>query len=273
MKGIFMNINFNIIFSFFLPYIYIILSAFLLNSIIFFYLPKAEVDFIKDESLALSYKKYTFYSNLKDINGNDVLNNSKQQTSQSLLKYNLKAIYYTNINSGWLVIEENSGINSYVLSYGEKVDGYTVSKLFRSYVIFEKDKKEYKLEIKELSTYDSINNGTKEEIIVKNNGAIINRDYLNSYISNVDKVWNNIAISEIKNGEAINGFKIDKVNKDSVFWKIGLKEGDIIKAVNNNIVNSYAEAFKIYNDINNINSINISILRNNKVMEMNYEIN
>ena len=160
MKGIFMNINFNIIFQKALPYIYIILGTFLLNSIIFFYLPKSGVDFIKDESPTLSYKQYGFYSTTNDINGN--LNNSKQ-VSQTLSQYNLKAIYYTNINSGWIVIEEHEANSSYILSCGEKIDGYTISKLFKNYVIFEKDKKEYKLEIKEKdpSNYDFSNNDEK----------------------------------------------------------------------------------------------------------------
>ena len=272
MKGIYMNINFNTLFQKFLPYLYIILSAFILNSIIFFFLPKSGVDFAKDESLTLNYKKYNFYSSSKDANGNIYTQENSKTAVQTLSKYNLKAVYYTSINSGWIVIEENTGTNSHILSCGEKIDGYVLSKLFKNYVFFEKDKKEYKLEIKdkEPSAYDL---GTKEDVVSKNNGAVVNRDYLNTYITNVEKVWSNIAISEIKNGEVINGFKIDRINKDSVFAKLGLKEGDIIKSVNNSVLNSYAEAFKIYNNIGNTNYINMEILRNNEVMELNYEIN
>ena len=89
----------------------------------------------------------------------------------------------------------------------------------------------------------------------------------------MDKIWNNIEIIEIKNGEIIDGFKINRVNKDSVFSKIGLKEGDIIKMVNNSVLSSYADAFKIYNNMENSKYINMQILRNNEVMELNYEIN
>ena len=154
-----MNINFNTLFQKFLPYLYLILLAFLINSIIFFILPKNGVDFVKDESLSLNYTKYGFYSNTKT---NEIKNDSKQ-TIQDLSKYNLKAIYYTNINSGWIVIEEHETNSSYILSCGEKIDGYTISKLFKNYVIFEKDKKEYKLEIKEKdpSNYDFSDNDKK----------------------------------------------------------------------------------------------------------------
>ena len=268
-----MNINFNTLFQKFLPFIYVVLSAFLLNSIIFFSLPQSGVDFAKDESLSLEYKKYGFYSNIKNMEEKENLKESKQEMA-TLSKYNLKAVYYTSINSGWIVIEENSGLESYILAYGEKIEAYTLKKLFKDYVIFEKDKKEYKLQIKEKepSSYDDSSNSLTQEIIVKSNGAIVNRDYLNSYITNIDKVWNNIAISEIKNGEQIDGFKINKINKNSVFEKIGLKEGDVIKSVNNNVLSSYAEAFKVYNNMENTNYLNIEILRNNELMELNYEI-
>ena len=86
-------------------------------------------------------------------------------------------------------------------------------------------------------------------------------------------IWNNIEIIEIKNGEIIDGFKINRVNKDSVFTKIGLKEGDIIKMVNNSIISSYADALKVYGNMENTRYINMQILRNNEVVELNYEIN
>lgn len=265
-----MNINFNTLFQKFLPYLYLILLAFLINSIIFFILPKNGVDFVKDESLSLNYTKYGFYSNIKS---NEIKNDSKQ-TIQDLSKYNLKAIYYTSIDSGWVVLEQNTGSESYILAYGEKIDGYFLSKLFKNYIIFEKDKKEYKLEIKEeYSNHEESNNSPKQEIIIKNNGATVSRDYLNSYIKDIDKIWKNIEISEIKNGDKLDGFKVNNINKDSVFAKIGLKEGDIIKMVNNSVLSSYADALKVYSNMENTRYINMQILRNNEVMELNYEIN
>lgn len=274
MEGIFMNINFNTLFQRFLPLIYLILLAFILNCVIFFFLPTSGVDFAKNESLSLNFKKYNFYSNTKDISRKDSQDSSKQ-TAQSLSKYNLKAIYYTSVTSGWIIIEETTVDNSHILSYGEKIDGYMISKLFKNYVLFEKDKKEYKLKIKEKepSQYEELTTNSKQEIIVKDNGAVVSRDYLNSYITSLDKIWSNISVSEIKNGELIDGFKIDKIKKDSAFEKIGLKEGDIIKAVNNSILSSHAEAFKVFDNIGNTNFLNIEVLRNNEIVELNYEIN
>jgi type II secretion system protein C len=276
MKGIFMNINFNTLFQKSLPLIYVILFAFLLNSVIFFYLPKSGVDFVKNDSLFLDYKKYGFYSNIKNIEKKVDDTNSKQIV-QTLAKYNLKAIYLVNNDVGWITIEEKSAENSFILAQGEQIDGYTLFKFYKNYVLFIKENKEFKLEMKEedssnLNLIEPSNN-QKQEIVIKNNGAIISRDYLNSYTSNIDKVWKDITIDEIKNGNKIEGFKISKVTKNSVFEKIGLKEGDIIKTINNNALNSYGDAMKVYSNIKDTTYLNIEVLRKNEVVELNYEIN
>lgn len=270
MKGIFMNINFNTLFQNSLPYLYLILLAFLIDSLLFFILPKNGVDFVKDQSLSLNYTKYNFYSNIKSYE----IKNDAKQNIQDLSNYKLKAIYYENINSGWIVLEKNLGNESHILTYKEILDGYSLSKLFLNYVIFEKDKKEYKLEIKEeYSNHEELNTSSKQEIIIKNNGATVSRDYLNSYIKDTNKIWKNIEISEIRNGDKLDGFKINNINKDSVFAKIGLKEGDIIKMVNNSVLSSYSDALKVYGNMENTRYINMQILRNNELMELNYEIN
>ena len=125
------------------------------------------------------------------------------------------------------------------------------------------------------SSLSTPSNNQNQEIIIKNNGAIISRDYLNSYTSNIDKVWKDITIDEIKNGNKSEGFKINKITKNSVFEKFGLKDGDTIKSINNNnnTLSSYADAMKIYNNVKDATYFNIEVLRKNEVVELNYEIN
>lgn len=61
------------------------------------------------------------------------------------------------------------------------------------------------------------------------------------------------------------------INKDSIFLKIGLKEGNIMNVINNSILSSYSNTLKVYCNMENIN--NTKILKNNEAMELNYEIN
>lgn len=266
-----MNINFSRLFQKTLPFVYIIFSSYICASMLFFYLPKTGVDFVKDSSTNLDYKKYEFYSIPKKSEIQQFENQNKN--IQTLDKYELKAIYSTISNKGWINIEDKSSNQSHILSFGDKIDEYELFALFKDYVLFRKNNKEYKLEIKEkeIPNFD-IEEAKNEEIQIKENGAVINRNYLNSYVTNIDNIWNNITINEIKNGQFIDGFKIEKIKKKSVFEKLGLKENDVIKSVNNSELNSYAKAFEVFNDLANIRYLNIEILRNNELVELNYEI-
>lgn len=270
-----MNTTINLLIKKLLPYIFIALFAYVLNTVLFSFLSKKGVNFIKNDEISIEYKKYSgFYTH----NVNKV--EAKQETQkevESMRNYNLKAIYSMNDNSGWISLEKAN--SSFILSQWEEIDGYILTKLFKNYVIFEKAAVEYKLEIKKTAdekvSYDITqkSGGITENIIVSDDSIKIKRDYLNSYVNDIDKVWSNIAIKEIKKDKKIDGFEVFKVAKDSVFDKLGLKQGDIIKSINNNVLGSYADAFEVYNNINNTKYLNIEILRDNEIMELNYEIN
>ncbi len=271
-----MNTTINILIKKLLPFIFIALLAYIINAIIFISLPKSGIDLRTKNETTLEFKKYIgFYNKPKILKKETTI---KKAEVSSLTKYKLKAIYSKDDNSGWISIENNSGSKSYILSQWEDIDGYILTKLYRTHVIFEKAAVEYKLELektKENISYEmsNINNNIKENIVVKDDVVKVDRNYLNSYVNDVNKVWNNIAIKEIRKNKQIDGFKVFKVAKGSAFDKLGLKQGDIIKSINNRVLKSYADAFKVYNEINNTQYLNIEILRNNEIMELNYEIN
>ena len=268
-----MNINFNLLIQKLLPYLFILLIAYLLNSILFFFLPKSGINFENTLTTSLEYKKYSgFYTNVEVVQEKE---QEQRKDIQNLSRYILKAIYSTSSNGGWITVEKEQ--TSYILSHGENIDGYVLKKFFKNYVIFEKLSKEYKLELQQIENVSiervQTSSTLAKEIITKDDGAEISREYLNSYIEDIDKIWQNIAIDEIKNGDNIEGFKVTKINKESAFQKLGLKEGDILKAVNNKQLTSYAEAFDVYTNIKDTQYLSIEILRNNEKMELNYEIN
>jgi len=278
MGGIFMNTTINNIIRKLIPYAFIGLLAYILATVAFFYLPKSGVDFVEESSTTLQYRQYNgFYSQQNVVAKKPVKKRVAKSNAQTLSNYILKGIYSTTSNSGWIIIENKRAKKSHFLSQYEEIDGYVLTKLYKNYVIFEKSAKEFRLDIEkknEKVKYEVTRkvNNIKENIVVDNDTVKVKRDYLNSYVNDIDKVWNNIKIDEIRQNGKIDGFKVGRVNKNSVFGKLGLKKGDIIKSINNNVLNSYADAFKVYNNINNTKYLNIEILRDNEIMELNYEI-
>lgn len=271
-----MNIDFNKLLQKSIPYAFIILITYLLATIISHYLPKVGVDYIETSSSSLEYKKYDgFYSTIKSTKARKEIKKESKKTKLS--SYELKAIYSTASNAGWVTIENKANKKSYILSQYEEIDGYLLTKLYKNYVLLEKAAKEYRLDIKHDN--NNINyeierkvDDVKENLVVFSDSVSIKRDYLNSYIKDIDKVWDNISIDEVRKDGKIEGFKVSRVAKNSVFSKLGLQKNDIIKSINNNVLSSYADAFKVYNNMNNTKYLNLEIVRNNEIMELNYEI-
>jgi len=269
-----MNINFNTLLEKITPYAFVVLFAYVLMTILFLFLPKSGIEFLDNSNVSLSYYKYDgFYSNIKS----DTRKIEKETKNIEVLsKYQLKAVYSTSSNGGWAIIQEKGSNKSIILEQYEKFNEYTLTKLYKNYIIFEKNLEEFKIELPlnrkvkyEVETETSLGN---KNLIINGNSITVKRNYLNSYVNDLGKVWKDISIKDIRKDGKIEGFKIYKVNKNSVFEKLGLKKNDIIRSINGNMLTSYADAFKTYNEINKLEYLTIEVLRNNEIVELDYEI-
>lgn len=91
-------------------------------------------------------------------------------------------------------------------------------------------------------------------------------------MKNTADIGKSIALSEVKSASGISGFRIDAIASESLFAKLGLMQGDVIESVNNQKLNSYADALAVYSKVPHLRSIRISVLRNNLKKDIVYEI-
>jgi len=267
-----MNINYKI--KSLLPYLYIFLLAYTLNAILFTFLPKSGVKLALKANNQITYSRYNlFFNKNKEIKKVAI----PEKEYFSIEQIRVKAIFIENENenSGLVILEDKNTNKSSLLSVGQKFKSYTLETLFNNYIVLEKDAKKYKvILLKPSSKLEySILKDKKENLIQSESGIKISRAYLNTYVKDLSKVWNNISIKEIKVKNKVQGFKINNISQNSIFEKLGLKKGDIITRVNNKNVDSYDYVFSLYENINKIEYFLIEVLRNNQTLELNYEIN
>jgi general secretion pathway protein C len=275
-----MNTNSSNFIKTLIPYIIVVLLGYLFSNIAFIFLPKYSVEYKLEDNLILKYRVFNIKHSLDGdkVVVKKVRSKPKKQEYKLLANIKLIAIYATTNHKGWITIEDNKNI-THILSYNDLYRGYKLNKIFNTYVIFTKNNQEYKLSLKQenKNINYSITKIDKEEkqvekIIIDDGKVTVKRDYVNKYINNFNKIWKDISINEVfKNGK-INGFKVTTIRSNSVFSKLGLRQGDILKEINNIELKSYNDAFKIYKKINKINNLHIKILRNNQEVELDYEI-
>lgn len=176
-----------------------------------------------------------------------------------------------------------------VLSKGEAINGFVLEGAGNNFATFSKQAKTYKvLLIKgKASKSSSINSVAKKEpaqekpkskeakgnVTDAGDHKIIDRSLLDHYAKNMDDIYKNVGITEVRNGKDIAGFKITFVRKDSPFSKLGVRRNDVIKSINGQEINSYNAAFNVYKNIGNMENMTLVIERGKEEMELEYEIN
>ena len=275
-----MNLNYNKLIVSLIPFIIIITLALVLSRVFYINLPKQSVEHIESNSKNIKFNNYNYISSYG-------LNKIKQMPKQTIAKEYLldqniilQAIYLLSKNDGFAVIKERTNSKTQTLGKGDYFKEYKLVKIDAKFVVFEKQNKLYKLymknakpdktnNIKQIEQFEQI----KPQVIDKgDNNYSVPKDDLKSYSKNLKKIWNNIGLRTAKKDGKIIGFKIYKLNQKSVFADLGLKHNDILTKVNNIELNNYQNAFKIYKLVDKMDLMQLTILRDNKEMEITYEI-
>jgi general secretion pathway protein C len=175
---------------------------------------------------------------------------------------------------------------SKVIAKGEAINGFVLDRAGNTFAVFTKNSKEYTVTLQKPKNSDAINERITPthhvkspaetpigEVVDVGDRKIIDRSLLDHYTSNMENIYKSIGIKEVKKEGKIEGFQVTFVKRDTPFAKLGLRRGDILKAVNGQELTSYQAAFSAYEGINDAQGLTLTIKRGNKEMELEYEIN
>jgi len=193
----------------------------------------------------------------------------------------LEGIYKTK-SGGFIIVALKGKDEANIISIGEDFNGYILTQIKKREVIFTKNNKEYVLSMLDDKNLDNIlktkkhitNNQTQTAKTIKQpiQQNRVSRQTIKEYTTDMNKIWKSISIQEVKNGSKIEGFKVTRVKRNSIFEQLGLRRNDIIIRANNSELHSYADAFGIYKQINKLKAIQLVVLRNNQEVELSYDI-
>jgi general secretion pathway protein C len=181
--------------------------------------------------------------------------------------------------------------DSKILGLGDELNGFVLEGGGSTYAIFTKDSKNYRVDLLQ-DKKSGISSGSivpasalpkreakpaaplaiEGEVTDAGDHKIIDKSLLNHYAQNMDDIYKNIGITEIKEGDKMK-FKITFVRRGSPFAKLGVRRGDMIKSINGQEINSYNAAFEAYKNIGNVENVTLVIQRGKEEMELEYEIN
>jgi general secretion pathway protein C len=104
------------------------------------------------------------------------------------------------------------------------------------------------------------------------NSYSISKSTINENLSDLSKLATQARIvPSFKNGVA-NGFKLFSIVPDSLYAKIGVQNGDVIRRINGYEMNSPDKALEIYSKLRDANRIEIEIERRGETLRKSYSI-
>jgi general secretion pathway protein C len=104
------------------------------------------------------------------------------------------------------------------------------------------------------------------------NNFAIDRAEIDKSMENLNQLFTQIrAVPHFQDGKAA-GFRLFAIRQDSVFEKIGLKNGDIISKINGNELTDPARAMSLIQELRSEGHITVDVMRNRQPTTLNYEI-
>ena len=207
------------------------------------------------------------------------------QSAESINNMLLKGLYGNKSRAFVIIAMKAKPKVTEILSIGEVFHGYTLKEVSLKSAIFDRNGRDY---ILYLENAPKKSNSFIKKVAPKkypkkvkpktaspiaSSSREVRREDISYYANNPDKIWQDISINEVMDGKTIKGFKVTRINSISIFAMLGLKRGDLIISANNVELKTYRDVIGIYEKINDLDTVQIIVIRNNQEMELVYEIN
>ncbi len=110
-----------------------------------------------------------------------------------------------------------------------------------------------------------------DDVKVVDGKVFIKKSALKSYKS-AEKIFNEISIQPQIQNDEFKGFKVTKVKDGSIFTILGLQKGDMIIKANGEKFSGIKDGFKYFGELDSMNKLKLTIIRDNQEKEISYEI-
>jgi general secretion pathway protein C len=182
----------------------------------------------------------------------------------------------------YAVIEDTQKREQNLYRVGDSVQGATLKAILREKVILSVNGKDEVLAMEDLqqaSGRPSLADRLPGPRPVPRGGAepmqrvSLQRNMINEAMQDVTKLMTEIAIKPHvgEDGQPA-GLALSNIKPNSIFRRMGLRNGDILKGVDGNEIRSVDDALKLYENLKSSENVNVQIERYGRERNINYSI-
>lgn len=176
-----------------------------------------------------------------------------------------------NKQNAFAVIEETDKRKQGLYKIGDSINHAIVKTILREKVVLRVGDKDEILTMKEPTSSKPAKRHPIQLPPGKGQKITIKRSDLQMSLKDINKLLAQVRIRpHFKDGEP-DGLAITRIKADSIFAKFGLRNGDIVQAINNNPIHSPDEVISLYEKLKSGTRVSLQINRKGILKTINYE--
>lgn len=196
----------------------------------------------------------------------------------------LGTVVYSNSKYSAALIKDRSSNAMRYFSIGESILGAQIMKIERFRIIIQNQGRLETMELQsaksQLSSLSPVSRPSSrsetKDVAFEEIGPgryLIPESSINDLMSNLPQIMRDArAVPNIGSDNRIDGFKMLEIKPKSIYEKIGLQNGDIVRRINDEDLNSVEKGMSLFTALRNEKTISIDIDRNGSRLNYTYEI-
>jgi len=211
-----------------------------------------------------------FKTNTKTGSGPDKLDIETLQPTD--LNLNLLGTITGYQKEAYAVIEDTAVKKQDLYRIGDTIQNATVKMILREKVVLNVNGKDEILGIEKASGRQKIRKPSTELGRAGSQNITVKRSQIDSAIKDVNTLMKQVRIRpNFKNGKP-DGFRLTGIRPNSIFYKMGLKSGDVIMGVDGKDIESVDDALKFYQNLQSSPNVQLQIKRRGRLKTIDYRI-
>jgi general secretion pathway protein C len=223
----------------------------------------------KSSDYAVITERNLFKSTLKAVS----LNQEGLFSEQDKADFDLKGTVAGPSSYSYAIIEERTNKKQKLLKPGDKIGSRELVKIARNEATFREGGREIKMKVKETIEGPLLSPSASPAGRPRDLNMTLNPENIREGLNNLKALMNQAVIRPFLNQGNQEGFIISNIAPESIYAKMGLKNGDIIIDANNQPIHSAGSLLHLVNSLESGSKINLSIKREGKPQTINYSFN
>lgn len=189
-----------------------------------------------------------------------------EELEPTTLKLELLGTVSSNGEFDYAVIEETDKKKQVLARKGDVVATATIIEIMRGVVVLRVDGKNEILKMKE-GDRDKEND---KKAVTSQKSITVSRVDISNAFKEMNKTLSQVRIRPYFSSGKPNGFMINRIKRESIFQKMGLRNGDVIQGVNDQPMGSADDMLELYKGLKSGSEITLRIKRGGKQETLKY---